>query len=114
MATVQDIVDGLERLTAGNIDALIVQGREAYVQAALVNEGNFKLEAVSDEFLKKPLTTAQLLALRRLGFQPPGPLSPNHWHYAVTADPGAAAEVLATTLTEVYRERLADAEVVDV
>lgn len=114
MATVQEIVEGLERLKAGHIDALIVQGRDAYVQAALAHEGKFKLEAVSDEFLEKPLTTAQLLGLRRHGFQPPGPLSPNHWQHAATDDPAAAAELLAATLTEVYQERLDEAEVVDV
>lgn len=114
MATVQDVVAGLERLKAQHIDALILQGRHAYVQAALMNADNFKLEAVSDEFLEKPLTTAQLLALRRLGFQPPGPLSPNHWQHAATTEPAAVAERLATTLTEVYQERLEDAEVVDV
>lgn len=114
MATLQEIVEGLARLNAGDIDALIVQGRDFYVQAALEGRGQFKLEAVSDEFLEKPLTTAQLLALRRLGFQPPGPPSPNHWQFAATTDLTAAAEVLATTLLEVYQERLEDAEVVDV
>ena len=114
MATLQQVVDGLERLTARQNDAIILQGSDAYVQASLVNEGNIKLEAVSDEFLEKPLSTAQLLALRRMGFQPPGPLSPNHWQYAATNNPAAAAELLATALTDVYGEQLEQAEIVDV
>lgn len=114
MATLNDLFEGLERLKAQHIDALILQGRDFYVQAALDVRGQFRLEAVSDEFLDKPLTTAQLLALRRLGFQPPGQVSPNHWQYAAATDLTAAAEMLATTLLEVYQERLEDAEVVDV
>jgi len=113
MATVQDLVDGLERVRVKHTEAVIFQGDKGYVQAALVTKDQFKLEAVSDEFLEKPLTTAQLLALRRLGFQPPGPLSPNHWQHA-SADPSAAAEVLGQTLTQVYGESLDAVEVVDV
>ena len=109
----QELVDGLERVRMKHTEAVIFQGHVGYVQAIIASEDHFKLEAVSDEFLEKPLTTAQLLALRRLGFQPPGPLSPNHWKH-VPADPAVAAELLGQALTEVYGEYLDEVDVVDV
>lgn len=107
-----EFVEGLERVLHKHAEAVIFQGRDAYVQAVLVSAQQLKLEAVSEAFLEKPLTTAQLVSLRRLGFQPPGPLSPNHWQYA-PADAASAAAVLAAALSEVYGESIEAVQVVD-
>lgn len=114
MATIADLTSALERLIARNVDAVILQGPVAYVQAeAPPRTERLALEAVSDQFLDAPLTTEQLLKLRRHGFAPPDQARPNHWRYFET-DPAGAADVLATTLADVYGETLEEAEVVEV
>lgn len=109
MATLQELSDALRRLKSQNTDAIILQGRNAFVQAALDGD-EFRLEAVADQFLDKPLTATQLNTLHSLGYHKP---EPNHWQN-VPAQPDEAAHTLATTLADVYAEPLDDAEVIDV
>lgn len=114
MATTAELTSALERLIARNVDAVILQGSLAYVQAeAPPRTERLALEAVSDQFLDAPLTTEQLLKLRRHGFAPPDQARPNHWRYFET-DPAGAADVLSTTLADVYGDTLEEAEVVEV
>ena len=113
MATAQELVDALLRLSRHECDAVILQAEPFYVQAAMVSDAEFVLEAVSGAFLPAPLTAGQVQKLHALRFQPPGPLSPNHWQHP-GSDAARAAGILTETLDEVYGIPLDAAEVIEV
>lgn len=113
MATAQELVDALLRLTRHECDAVILQAEPFYVQAAMVSDAEFVLEAVSGAFLPGPLTAGQLQKLHALRFQPPGQLSPNHWQHP-RSDAVEAARILIQTLSDVYGVAVGAAEVIEV
>ncbi|MEO8541018.1 MAG: hypothetical protein ABI577_14855 [bacterium] len=112
MTTVAAVEFALIELKSGVCEAVILEAGDVYVQAAMDGHDNFRVEAISDQFLPERLTPDQLRQLVDRKFRAPSKHDgPNNWQQ-VPADPKAAAELLADTLISVYGQALADAQIV--
>jgi hypothetical protein len=113
VGALEDGSESLSRLIAGELDAVIFQGGETYVQFAM-EAGSLRCEAIGDEYLRAPLRYERLQALSRLKFMPPARGGAgNHWQ-DVPADPGAAAAFAVETLAVVYGAAPENIEVFEV
>lgn len=78
---------------------------EVYVQLCREDDGALTLEAISNEFLDRPLTPDQVATLHSLGWEDPREGGLPNFHQFIeqrATAPGAVAEILVRTLHQVY------------
>lgn len=92
----------IERLLKGELDAVIFEFGNAYVQFA-GTRAEVRCEASGAKNFGRDLSFEQLQALSRLHFFPPAPgSSGNHWQSARDADSSTLARLAVETLTTVF------------
>lgn len=97
-----DGVSALERLHRGDLDAVIFETDDAYVQFA-GDPTDTRCEAVGDLNLAVPLTFQQLQELAKLRFYPPDADSAgNHWQHLKDAPPKLLLCLAVTVFRRVY------------
>lgn len=94
-----------------NVDATDAHP-EVYVQLCREDDGALTLEAISNQFLDRPLTPDQVATLHSLGWEDPREEGLPNFHQFIeqrATAPGAVAEILVRTLQQVYGTEPGDA-----
>ena len=99
----EEAVSALQRLVDGELEAVIIEAGEFYVQFAKGGPAVLRVEAVEDTNLPTPLSFLQRRGLDYRGFHSPSSERSAGNHYRdMAADPRATAELAFQVLTAIY------------